>query len=232
LKKIRQTFPFCSPTDFLIFIFRAFTRKNTLKKFDQKFEKNSNLNSIFIILMIIQDILHHRKIIRIAREYPTLLFIISITIMFFGNKKEGIILFLAFLTSEVLNKILKTCCRNVMGTKNYPIIGRGIRPPVAVFELPQDGKMYKTSIQSYGMPSGHSQLATLFSTYIILRTYNNSALTLQHKLLIYALMLFLAYYVIYSRIKEYWHTIQQTVIGGTIGIILGFFTYKTYNIYK
>ncbi len=182
--------------------------------------------------MILENILHHRKILRIAREYPTILFIISITIMFFGNRNEGIILFLGFLTSEVLNKILKTCCRSIIGDKNIPIIGMGKRPPVAVFQLPQDGKMYKTSINSYGMPSGHSQLATLFSTYIILRTYHNTTLSYSHKLSIYVLMIFLSIYVIYGRIKENWHTIQQTVIGGTIGVVLGYFTYKSYIVYK
>ena len=29
--------------------------------------------------MIIENILHHRKIIRVAREYPTILFIIAIS---------------------------------------------------------------------------------------------------------------------------------------------------------
>ena len=178
------------------------------------------------------NILHHRKILRIAREYPTLLFIIAITIMFFGKRNEGIILFLAFLTSEVLNKIFKTGCRNIMGDKKYPIIGMGKRPPVAVFQLPQDGKMYKTSINSYGMPSGHSQMAGLFSTYIILRTYYNTTLPQTQKLTIYSLMTFIGFYVMYSRVKEYWHTIQQTVVGGTIGVILGYFTYKLYVIYK
>ena len=182
--------------------------------------------------MIIENILHHRKIIRVAREYPTILFIIAITIIFFGNRNEGIILFLAFLTSEILNKILKTCCRSIIGDKKIPIIGQGKRPSVAVFQLPQDGKMYKTSINSYGMPSGHSQLATLFSTYIILRSYYNSSLSQFQKISIYALMIFLGIYVIYSRIKENWHTIQQTVVGGTIGILLGYFTYKSYVIYK
>ena len=178
------------------------------------------------------NILHHRKILRIAREYPTLLFIIAITIMFFGNRNEGIVLFLAFLTSEILNKIFKTGCRNIMGDKKYPIIGMGNRPPVAVFELPQDGKMYKTSINSYGMPSGHSQLAGLFSTYIILRTYYNPALPQTQKIIIYSLMTFIGFYVMYCRVKEYWHTIQQTIVGGTIGVILGYFTYKLYVIYK
>jgi len=182
--------------------------------------------------MILENILHHRKVLRIPREYPTLLFIISITIIFFGNKNEGIILFLAFLTSEVLNKIFKTLCRNIMKNKKFPILGQGTRPPVAVFELPQDGKMYKTSISSYGMPSGHSQLAGLFSSYIILRTYNNNVLSLPNKLFIYGLMLFIAFYVMYSRVKEYWHTIQQTIVGALIGVGLGYFTYKVYEKYK
>lgn len=182
--------------------------------------------------MFLENILHHRKIMRIPREYPTILFVIAITITFFGNKNEGIILFCAFLISEILNKILKKCCKHIIQDKKLPILGIGKRPPVAVFKLPQDGTMYKTSINSYGMPSGHSQLALLFSTYIILRTYYNSNLNISNKILIYILMVFLAWYVLYSRIVEYWHTPQQTIVGGIIGMFLGFFTYKTYNIYK
>ena len=68
--------------------------------------------------------------------------------------------------------------------------------------------------------------------YIILRTYYNSALSVSNKLSIYSLMIFLGFYVMYSRVKEYWHTVQQTVVGGTIGVILGYFTYKLYVIYK
>ena len=64
------------------------------------------------------NILHHRKILRIAREYPTLLFIIAITIMFFGNRNEGIVLFLAFLTSEILNKIFKQVVEILWEIKN------------------------------------------------------------------------------------------------------------------
>jgi len=182
--------------------------------------------------MIIENILHHRKVLRIPREYPTFLFIIAITIMFFGNKNEGVILFFAFLTSEILNKIFKTGCKRIMKDKKYPIIGSGKRPPVAVFQIPQDCKMYKTSISSYGMPSGHSQIAVLFSTYIIFRTYYNSLLSNLNKSFIYTLMVFLAFYVMYSRVKEYWHTVEQTTVGGIIGLILGYFTYKLYVIYK
>jgi len=178
------------------------------------------------------NILHHRKILQIPREYPTLLFIIAITIMFFGNRNEGIILFIAFLVSEILNKILKILCKMIMKDKKFPILGYGKRPPVAVFELPQDGKMYKTSISSYGMPSGHSQIAVLFSTYIIYRTYYNSSLSIVNKSFINSLMVFLAFYVMYNRVKEYWHTVQQTIVGSTIGYILGYFTYKSYVIYK
>ena len=153
--------------------------------------------------MELPQIFHHRKLIKIPREYPTLLFIVAITIAFFGKKNEGIILFLAFMTSEIINKIFKNICKIIMKNKVFPILGHGTRPPVAVFQIPQDGKMYKTSITSYGMPSGHSQIAVLFSTYIILRTFHNTSLSLHNKLLIYVLMIFLAYYVMYSRIKEY-----------------------------
>ncbi len=182
--------------------------------------------------MNLPEIFHHRKIMRIPREYPTLVFIIAITIIFFGKRNEGIILFLAFMVSEISNKIFKTCCKKLMKDNSFPILGKGTRPPVALFQLPQDGKMYKTSISSYGMPSGHSQIAVLFSTYIILRTYHNAALSLPNKLFIYGLMIFLAYYVMYSRVKEYWHTVQQTIVGGTIGAILGYFTYIIYEKYK
>ena len=74
------------------------------------------------------------------------------------------------------------------------------------------------------MPSGHSQIAFAFSTYLLLKEFQNKTLT-QLKTLLYIL---LAFSVSYSRIYFNCHTIQQTLIGSVIGLILGLmgFYYK------
>ena len=75
---------------------------------------------------------------------------------------------------------------------------------------------------SYGMPSGHSQIAWLFTTYSILNLQNH-----KYKSMKILLLIILASMTSYSRV--YWsncHTIQQVLVGGLIGI---FFGYQAYN---
>lgn len=59
-----------------------------------------------------------------------------------------------------------------MGNKNFPILGR--RPDNA-----KNCKLFHT--KSYGMPSGHSQISALFSTYLILKIINNKDLHILYK---------------------------------------------------
>lgn len=72
----------------------------------------------------------------------------------------------------------------------------------------------------YGMPSGHSQ-SVIFSTIFIHLMFNNYRLTL--------LFLFISIITIFQRVIELHHTIFQVIVGGFIGLILGYFIFFMYK---
>ena len=79
---------------------------------------------------------------------------------------------------------------------------------------------------SYGLPSGHSQIAWLFTTYKILNLEEKNSRPIS------ILLIGLATLISYSRVR--WakcHTIQQVVLGGVFGIILAT-VYNGYNGYN
>ena len=102
--------------------------------------------------------------------------------------------------------------------KVYPIIGCCNRPSNAKnCGYLKDPPGYKTN--TYGMPSGHAQIALAFSVYLLLSEHYSKNLT-YGKALFYILS---AISVSYSRLYLNCHTIQQVLIGGMFGAILGIF---------
>ena len=121
-----------------------------------------------------------------------------------------------------------------LGKKSLPILGIAKRPANAIScGTYLDGILSTT----YGMPSGHSQLAWSITTYVILKMikkwYNsdkeNKPITiLGYIWLILSCILIvgIAVYISYSRVYiEGCHTIQQVIIGGIIGSIMGFLVF-------
>lgn len=149
-----------------------------------------------------------------SRFYPA-------AILMFSLATGDIYLFAALLLSEQFNYILKyVILKPAMGDKKYPVIGKGTRPPGAV-----DCGLYRTGSKkkkcpstSYGMPSGHSQSALLFSTYKILELIKNKSTNP----FFYATYVLLAGFIPWSRVNAKVHTVQQTIIGGMIGGGLGY----------
>ena len=147
-----------------------------------------------------------------ARAYPSLTMIYSFII-------KDMYLFIFLIISEMLNWIFKySIAKPLMGDKDYGILlGKGTRPKGASHcGLWKDPPDYKT--KSYGMPSGHSQNASAFGTYMILKNLSdNKGILYNSNLLIGYFMLFIPY----SRIYLNCHTPQQVIIGSLLGIILG-----------
>ena len=76
------------------------------------------------------------------------------------------------------------------------------------------------------MPSGHSQIAWLFTTYKILNLEDKNFKPIS------LFLIGLASLISYSRV--YWsncHTIQQVILGAIFGIILAIFYNKNKNIF-
>ena len=170
--------------------------------------------------MLTKNILEH--IYFFARAYPMLL-LMSISISFLFNHDIENLYLLAFLIfGESLNNILKNYIfKPIMKNKKFPILGLGKRP----FGAKKCGiSNISRKNEGYGMPSGHSQIATMFSTYVFLKT-ENDILEQTTKYIIQSILILLALFIMYSRIHLNCHTIQQVLMGGSIGIFLGYYVY-------
>lgn len=138
---------------------------------------------------------------------------------------------------------------NLLGKITLPIIGRGLRPEGAkscLFTL--DNK----DANSFGMPSGHSQLAWTLAVYFICKIIFNfinknkiKKINIDKKdidkkdidktviafdyiwiILSCILLILFAGYLSYCRVYiEYCHTIQQVIIGAILGMCGGFIIY-------
>ena len=163
----------------------------------------------------------------ITRAYP--IFIVLHTLLsslLFSSKKLlllGIILFV----SDIFNHFIKEhIFRPLMGHRNYSILGSGMRPNTKDCGLFRVG----THSKSYGLPSGHSQVVWLYSTYWILDILNDKDRTDTNKAISIFILAMLACLVMYSRV--YWakcHTVQQVLVGGVLGIIFGTGTWRFLN---
>ena len=127
----------------------------------------------------------------------------------------------------VFNIFLKNFFKVLMGDKAYPIIGKGTRPSGAVscgFFIPTR-KVEQVS-ESYGMPSGHSQTFAFVTTLICLHLKKSKSKHIYK----YILLILLTITAMLARIYiEKCHTVQQTLIGATIGLLLATFLVKYYG---
>lgn len=146
---------------------------------------------------------------------PVIFVIISIIIPIYTRKIKDLHLLILLIISTILNMFTKEYLfKPIMKDKDYPIIGQGNRPNE------NNDEFY--SGFTYGMPSGHSQIATVFFTYLVLTRYktNNNAIILS----VLSVLL-----IMYGRVElSKAHTIQQTIVGSLIGIALSYY-YLKYN---
>jgi membrane-associated phospholipid phosphatase len=165
---------------------------------------------------------------------PSILIIISILYPTVDNY-----IFLAFiLGTHILNVILKggfQLIYYILDTDYIPLIGQGTRPPGAH----SCGSFISVPLipaTSFGMPSGHSQLAWFFTTYACLNIINSRFDYFQNlqihwnsrlQLLSVSGLIIFASMISYSRVYiEQCHTIGQVIIGGITGIITGCIAFK------
>ena len=170
-----------------------------------------------------------------------------INMLFLHNPTFNNLLFImAYCITFVSNGIFKTILKGIYDlfkTDTLPFIGKGTRPSGATncgtFLLYPD-----IPAITFGMPSGHSQLAWFFSTYLILDLLNSKVnyFTLIHeewnkylKVFCISMLIIFAILVSYSRVAiEHCHTTGQVIVGGIIGMGMGCFLYglKNYIINK
>ena len=172
--------------------------------------------------------IRQKTVFGLLRAFPDIIissfFIMGILLL----NKRLLIFTVILLITDLFNGILKeSVFRPLYKTrKTIPFIGSGERPVGAMycgtFITPDD--INKKS-SSFGMPSGHAQLAALVTTYWSLYLYNDYYKKSAHTIIPIVFLVFLGLLVILSRVYLNCHTVGQIIIGSMIGVILGYLSY-------
>ena len=152
----------------------------------------------------------------------------------YGSFYLFVIYVLVVLSNWIIKHLMVKPLYKLFNKTRLPILGMGTRPSgAASCQFTLDN----ISSTSFGMPSGHSQIAWTVATYMIARLINNwknankdnKAITgFGYIWLILSCLLVLAgaFYISYSRVYiEGCHTFEQVTIGGLLGILCGFLIY-------
>lgn len=186
----------------------------------------------------------------LARIAPLSLTIMMILYAMMLPSFNSFYLVILILLSNVFNSLLKNAVMKPIykwsGGNNLFLLGIGSRPPGAInCKFALDG----IKSTSFGMPSGHSQIAWTIGTYLICQLINRfidnvkqnskqnnnttfAALILDDIWIFISISVILSIitYISYSRVYiEGCHTIQQVTVGGIIGVILGFIAFYFEN---
>jgi membrane-associated phospholipid phosphatase len=182
----------------------------------------------------------------LARTSPVSLTVIMMLYAMMIPSFNSFYLFILVLLTNGFNAFLKYAVMKPLyklsGGNDLFLLGIGSRPSGASScHFAIDGK--KSS--SFGMPSGHSQIAWTIASYLICRLIqrfivnvnqtmkqnNNTSLA---SLILDGIWIFMSVgiilaagiYISYSRVYiEGCHTIQQVSVGGIVGVILGFLAF-------
>ena len=159
---------------------------------------------------IIDTIMRNNNIDGFLRAYPLLIITFITTNYLLNANHINKFFFIFVLFNIITNKFLKSIVfKSIMGDGNYPIFGIGKRPDNAI-----NCGLFKNNKESttYGMPSGHSQHAMAFPTFILLNKLTTN-------LNVIILFYLIGFAVMYSRIHYGCHTLQQVIIGGIVGCL-------------
>jgi membrane-associated phospholipid phosphatase len=148
--------------------------------------------------------------------------------------------FIVILSNKIFKNLIFKPIYNLFNVSKISILGLGPRPKGAnSCRFTLDNVLSTT----YGMPSGHSQIAWTVATYILFtivynfnnnkyENTNNNIKTLNYIWFFTSciLIIWIAFYISYSRVYiEGCHTLQQVIVGGLIGIVSGFLVYYYEN---
>ena len=170
----------------------------------------------------------------IARISPVLYSAFAILWIIIQRTKNSCFLLILHVFTSMVNFGLKNLVFKPL-YKYFPkletsFLNRGIRPNGAKSCGVSLTKHDKLDF-SFGMPSGHSQITWTFTTYLICilcQTHLNLFSTipaieyLARCMLVIALIM-MSLYISYSRVAiEGCHTVQQVIIGGMMGVVIGY----------
>jgi len=167
-------------------------------------------------------------IISILRASPALSFVISFVLFITTQIDMYLFLMVLIFLGELLNNVLKHgVFKPLMKNNKWPILGYGTRP-LNSKNSSQFGNINKSPHKhTYGMPSGHSQTALLFATFITLMItdYHSSSLSKYTQYILVSSLVVFTVSILWSRIYLNCHTIQQVTLGSIIGGIIGYYGY-------
>tara|TARA_B110000037_G_C17060794_1_gene481794 strand:- start:869 stop:1417 length:549 start_codon:yes stop_codon:yes gene_type:complete len=162
-----------------------------------------------------------------VRSSPFIINMFSILIGIIFKSDVGLFYGLYAYGTDIINHYTKIFCKNVLykNTDYIPLLGYGKRPDNAkncgIFVDETNANKPATS---FGMPSGHSNFATLCATFWIIYIlkggvkYNN----IFHQIISILIILSISYSIMISRYYLGCHTKEQIIFGGLMGILFGF----------
>jgi membrane-associated phospholipid phosphatase len=182
----------------------------------------------------------------LARTSPVSLTLIMILYAMMKPSFNSFYLLILVLFTNLFNAFLKNAVMKPLykfsGSNELFLLGSGSRPVGAMScQFAIDGK----KATSFGMPSGHSQIAWTIGTYLICilinrfndninQNLNENSNDTKAKSILDNIWIFISVgvilsimiYISYSRVYiEGCHTIQQVSVGGIVGAILGFLAF-------
>jgi membrane-associated phospholipid phosphatase len=168
-------------------------------------------------------------VINLLRASPAMSFTISFILFIALQNDMYLFLLVLIFLGELLNNILKHgVFKPIMKSEKWPILGYGIRPKGSKNSSQFGDINKKPHKNTYGMPSGHSQTALLFATFITLMITDHHSESLSNNtqyILLGSLLLF-TISVLWSRIYLKCHTIQQVIMGSIVGVSIGYYGYN------
>lgn len=167
-------------------------------------------------------------IISILRASPALSFVISFVLFITTQIDMYLFLMVLIFLGELLNNVLKHgVFKPLMKNNKWPILGYG-RRPLNSKNSSQFGDINKSPHKNtYGMPSGHSQTALLFATFLTLMItdYHSSSISKYTQIILVSSLGVFTVSILWSRLYLNCHTIQQVTLGSIIGGIIGYYGY-------
>jgi len=178
----------------------------------------------------------------LARTSPVCFPIVLLTNCILSPSFETFYIFIMYFVVMLMNFFTKTLIfkpiYKLVGKPKIPLLGLGGRPNGAKScHYILDDKVSFT----FGMPSGHSQLAWSVAIYFLFKIIykfkndknkdkNDKTITIIMKYIWLCLsciiLIGIAAYISYSRVYiEGCHTIQQVTVGGILGFVGGFLLY-------
>lgn len=147
------------------------------------------------------------------------------------------LLYLFTFGSNMVFKVIAEGIYNIFDTDYIPIIGQGTRP-LGAHSCSSFISSPLIPTTSFGMPSGHSQLAWFFSVYACLNIIYNHNMNLiewtkNKKILSCIALILLSITISYSRVSiEGCHTTGQVIVGGLLGILIAILSFYIKNMFN